>query len=112
MWGVWGVYDLWRITGDVMAEKLWQESIRTLSDNIYKFDTGYWSKYDLAPLGMRNTASFFYHKLHIVQLEVMFRLAGNDKFKEYAEKFREYEWSICNKYKAMAEKMCFKLLYY
>lgn len=112
MWGIWGVYDLWRATGDPGAETLWREGTRTLSDNIHRFDTGYWSMYDLAPLAMKNPASSFYHALHIVQLDIMWRLTGIDMFRDTYERWKGYMNSKWNKKRALAEKTLFKLVYY
>ena len=106
------MYDFWQLTDDAAAEKLWKEGVRTLTNNMHRFDSGYWSMYDEAPLAMKNIASSFYHKLHIVQLEVMFKLTGHETFKEYAEKFKKYELSAYKKHRALIEKICFKLLYY
>lgn len=112
LWGLWGVYDLWKLTGDPDAEVLWINGVKTLADNAYSFDSGYWSLYDLAPLPMKNVCSFFYHKLHIVQLEVMFRLTGVDVFRELSEKWKGYLRKRWNTARAAAQKIFFKITYY
>ena len=62
-----GVRDHALLTGDpavmATAERLSVDLARALP----RFDTGYWSLYDLAG----NVASPFYHDLHIAQLEAL-----------------------------------------
>jgi heparosan-N-sulfate-glucuronate 5-epimerase len=112
MWALWGVYDLWQLTRDEDAQKLWRQGIRTLAENISVFDTGYWSLYDAAPLKMKNPASSFYHRLHIVQLDVMWRLTGIEVFRDTCEKWKDYLNSRWNTRRALAEKAIFKLAHY
>jgi heparosan-N-sulfate-glucuronate 5-epimerase len=112
MWAIWGVYDLWKATGNVKAKELWNEGVKTLGDNIHRFDAGYWSMYDLAPLSMKNPASAFYHKLHIVQLEIMWKLTGIEVFDAMRLKWKNYLENGWNRKRALVEKALFKLVYY
>jgi len=94
------------------ATDLWQRSLETLEHNIGRFDSGFWSLYDLAPLSMQNPASEFYHALHIVQLEVMHRLTGKSVFRETAERWRRYAEKPFYRRRAVLAKVLFKLLHY
>jgi hypothetical protein len=117
MWGLWGVYELMRAESFDsglcdQAARLWEQSLATLEANLGRFDLGYWSTYDLAPLRLRNPASPFYHKLHLVQLEVMHRLSGRPIFLETRERWLGYQNSrICRK-RAFLAKCVFKLKHY
>lgn len=112
LWALWGVRDLVLLTGSQAAGKLWEESLKTILANLERYDCGYWSLYDLAPVASRNPASVFYHKLHIVQLEVMNRISGEAAFARTAEKWRGYlEKPACCR-RARLAKILFKLRYY
>jgi len=57
-------------------------------------------------------ASPFYHQLHIVQLRVMHRLTGEDKFASVADRWESYTRSRLNRTRALVYKSAFKLWYY
>lgn len=112
MWGLWGVYDYWQATGSGAALDIWRRSLRTLRDVLWLFDDGRWSLYDLAPLPLANRASLFYHRLHVVQLDVTGRLSGDETFTRYARRwggFLEQGWA---RWRAWLLKAIFKLIYY
>ena len=48
-----------------------EQGADTLAANLHRWDTGYWSRYDLFPHPVMNVASSFYHALHTSQLEAM-----------------------------------------
>ena len=54
----------------------------------------------------------FYHRLHIVQLRVMHRLTGEDKFAELADRWESYARSRAKRARALCYKSAFKLCYY
>jgi hypothetical protein len=112
MWALWGVYDFDAFTGSKAARGLWDKGVATIEKNLGKFDSGFWSLYDLAPLSMRNPASGFYHALHVVQLRVMHKLTGQPVFHETAERWQGYaERGSCRR-RAFFVKVLFKLLHY
>ncbi len=98
--------------GATGAEDLWQRCVRTLEHNLARFDSGFWSLYDLAPVGIKNPASPFYHRLHIVQLRVMHQLTGKAIFAETADRWEQYAAKRFNRHRAFANKCLFKLKYY
>jgi heparosan-N-sulfate-glucuronate 5-epimerase len=57
-------------------------------------------------------ASPFYHQLHIVQLRVMYRLTGEDKFGRVADRWESYGRSCSKRTRALCYKSAFKLCYY
>ena len=57
-------------------------------------------------------ASPFYHKLHIVQLEIMYELTGENIFYEYSNKWLKYSSNIFFKIFAVIHKVFFKVIYY
>ncbi len=112
IWAIWGVYDYFLHTKDQVASRLFEEAVKTLSDNLSEFDVGFWSLYEQSGTRMKMLASPFYHSLHIVQLKVMHKLTGDTIFKHFADKWDTYRKSPIKKSAALFYKTIFKLLYY
>jgi heparosan-N-sulfate-glucuronate 5-epimerase len=112
MWAAWGVYDLALHTGDARARSLWESSVETLSQNLDRFDLGFWSAYDEPGTRLSNPTSAFYHALHIVQLRIMHLLTDRDVFAERAARWQAYRERAWYRRRAWLHKSVFKLLYY
>jgi hypothetical protein len=57
-------------------------------------------------------ASRFCHRLHIAQLNVMYRLTSDEVFARYADGWEHYVSSRMNRTRAFCYKSAFKLCYY
>ncbi|MFH0780018.1 MAG: D-glucuronyl C5-epimerase family protein [Parcubacteria group bacterium] len=112
IWALWGIYDYWLITKETNALNLFNSCVDTIEKNLHRYDTGFWSRYDLAPTKIPCLASFYYHSLHIAQLKVMYLLTNRETFKNYAEKWERYKNKKFNRKLAFIIKAIFKLLYY
>lgn len=112
IWATWGVYDYHLHTGEPDAAHLLAEAVCTLKNNLHRFDIGFWSLYEQSGTRMKCLASPFYHRLHIVQLLVMYRLTGESIFAEYAHRWEAYRRNWLKRTMALAYKAIFKLLYY
>ena len=112
LWATWGVYDYFLATGEMAARTLFDSAVDTLAARLDRYDTGFWSLYEQSGTRLRMLSSPFYHRLHIVQLEVLHRLTGLDIFRGYALKWDEYRASRWRRTAALAHKAMFKLLYY
>lgn len=112
LWALWGVHDFALVTGDPGARDLFRESIRTLRDNLPKYDAGFWSLYEQSGTWMRMIASPFYHRLHIVQLRVMHLLTGEAFFRETADRWEGYARVVWNRARARVQKAVFKICFY
>jgi hypothetical protein len=112
MWAMWGIYDYGKYINEELAQKLFNRYVLTLATNLERYDTGYWSLYEQAGLKMPMLTSPFYHKLHIVQLQIMAELTSLAVFEETAQKWSKYLYSRSNYYRALVEKSLFKLLHY
>lgn len=88
IFALFGIYDYWRVTGDERVHCLFKEAVRSLKGNLFRYDTGYWSLYDLWQ--PQRVASYQYHSLHIEQLQTLHRLSGEDQFRRFAEKMARY----------------------
>lgn len=112
IWASWGVYDFGLATGSSLAANLFDRAVHTLVANLARYDLGYWSLYELAGVALPMLASPFYHRLHIAQLRVMYRLTGQIDFHHYAERWQRYAASRLKRTRALALKSAFKLCYY
>ncbi len=112
IWAAWGVYDYFLATRDHSAQDLFVRAVRTLTRNLERYDLGFWSLYEQSGTRLPMVASPFYHQLHIVQLRVMHRLTGEDKFARVAGRWESYSHSRSKRTRALCYKSAFKLCYY
>jgi len=112
IWALWGVYDYMLATQENSAQELFSRGVRTLLHNLDRYDLGFWSLYEQSGTRLPMVASFFYHRLHVVQLRVMHRLTGEDRFAEVADRWERYAQSRINRTRALCYKAAFKLCYY
>ena len=112
IWALWGVRDYFLATHDPSAKELFSRGVRTLLHNLDRYDLGFWSLYEQSGTRLPMVASPFYHQLHIVQLRVMHRLTGEEKFAEVADRWQDYARSRMKRLRALCYKSAFKLCYY
>ena len=112
IWASWGVYDYALATGDSNAHQLFEQAMHTLTLNLARFDTGWWSLYEQSGTRLRMLTSPFYHRLHIVQLRILQRLTGNAMFGEVADRWQGYTQHWLKRTAAFVYKAVFKLCYY
>jgi heparosan-N-sulfate-glucuronate 5-epimerase len=112
IWAAWGIYDYFLATQDRSVRDLFARAVNTLTHNLDRYDLGFWSLYEQAGTRLPMVASPFYHQLHIVQLRVMHRLTGEDKFARVADRWETYGRSRSKRTRALCYKSAFKLCYY
>ena len=112
IWALWGVYDYFLATEDKSARALFDAGVQTLRANLHRYDLGFWSLYEQSGTRLPMVASAFYHQLHIVQLEVMHRLTGDEIFSRYSQRWAGYARSRGKRTRALCYKCAFKLCYY
>ncbi len=112
IWGLWGIYDYWLLTKDEDVKKRFDQYVKTIKFNIHKYDIGYWSLYELSNLKIKMRASIFYHRLHIVQLKILYNMTNIEIFDKVSTKWNNYIMSKKNIYKATFMKILFKIIYY
>jgi len=95
------IHELHRITSNSNALKLWIEGIKTLKYNLHKFDSGYWSIYDLR---RKYPATSKYHKIHINQLNTLYDLTNDNFFLDYFNKWSLYNIKWLNKKKSTMKR--------
>ena len=112
IWGLWGVYDYALLFKDNKALSLFHKYKETLINELSSYDTGYWSLYEHSGTKVPMIASPFYHKLHIVQLKIMYEITSLEYFNEIATKWSVYQNKLLNKNVAILQKIIFKVFYY
>jgi len=112
IWASWGLHDFFLATKNQQAEELFQKSINTIAKNLPLFDIGFWSLYEQSGTRLKMIASPFYHQLHIVQLDVLHKLTGQEIFADYSRRWEGYRQNRTKRTVALAYKALFKLLYY
>ena len=110
MFGVWGFYDVGRALGDAEATGRFETLVDALAENLWRYDTGFWSRYELYPHPVSNVATPAYHALHIKQLRVLDELSSRPQLAPMAERFEEYRASSLRRRRALAQKIAFRLL--
>lgn len=112
IWTIWGVYDYYLATHDMVAKDLFIHSIQTVKENMPRFDIGFWSLYDQSGIRLKMMASPFYHHLHIVQLRILHRLTAEKVFRCFADRWEKFLYNPIKRSTAMGYKALFKLCYY
>lgn len=112
LWTLWGVWDYYLLTREKSALELFEKCSKTIEKNLPRYDSGFWSLYDLSEGVLRMIASPFYHRLHIVQLQVTKKLASDPVFGEYAERWAGYEKNPIYRISALVYKIIFKIFYF
>jgi heparosan-N-sulfate-glucuronate 5-epimerase len=112
LWALWGVHDYYLLVRSPTVKALFDQYVQTIVRVLPQYDLKFWSLYELTPQRIQSIASPFYHRLHIVQLQVMYRLTGIQTFADYVQKWRAYTRNPLYSFVARLYKICFKLLYY
>jgi len=90
-----GIYDFVRVfPHNTLSRKLFDDGILTLKRILPEYDLGYWSRYNLCKASWYpeiDPATISYQRLHITQLEMLYRLTNEEIFKRYAKIFRNQD---------------------
>jgi len=93
-----GVYDFVRVFREnKLAKKIFDDGLQTLKNILAEYDLGYWSRYNLCSADYYpevDPATIGYQRLHITQLEMLYKLTNEEIFKEYADIFRKQDTFI------------------
>lgn len=91
IFGIFGIYDYWTITGEPSAKVLFDNTIETLKNTLHLYDTGFWTKYDQKSNTLVN--NFYHNFLHIKPLRALYNLSNERVFIEYSIKWDKYNYS-------------------
>ena len=110
IFAIWGVYDVSLDLDPDRAGRDFADSLDVLASNIERWDSGYWSLYDLFPHPVPNVASAAYHLLHTTQLRAMQLIAPRPEIVRTAVNFERYSESRLNEARAFAVKAGFRIV--
>ena len=92
---------------------LWDTCVTTLAARLDDFDTGWWSLYKAPTPDHRMLASYYYHRLHAVQLRVLCDLTGMGSVPTlHSPHGSSATRDNRSRERAFVEKACFKLRHY
>ena len=81
-----GIHDLWKKTKDEEAKRLFDKGVKTIKENLIKFDLPFCSTYDLRyKQGDVPVINPRYNAVHVAQLHVLAKLTGDDYFAGIAD---------------------------
>lgn len=107
IFSLFGLYDAALIIQDgTRYKRVFDDSVVTLLNALDRFDNGYWSLYDLG----NHIASPFYHNLHIAQMQALYEITKENKFKVFADKWTLYQNRNMNKFRAFIVKAYQKII--
>jgi hypothetical protein len=69
------------------ARAIFEKGIEAVLKYLPRYDLGDWSSYDI--LGRR--ASVHYHKIHIAQLDLLFKATCHEQLKQFRDRFHRYQ---------------------
>jgi hypothetical protein len=103
---LWGLWDVHQGLGDERACRVFRSSLDCLKAHLPAYDTGWWTLYSLYPHPLRDLAKPIYHRVHIVQLDVLHSLTGDEALRTTAARWRTYDRPV-NRSRAIAQKTAF-----
>lgn len=79
--------------GNDRVKTLFSTYTESLSKNLYRYDVGYWSLYDLWKV--KRLSSLEYHWIHLYQLDLIYKITGIKEFSEWYNRWTVY-WKSAN----------------
>ena len=92
IFALWGLWELWKRTGDPKLEPIVSAGVDTLRRWLPQYDTGWWTRYSLlvSADGQPHIATLKYHQFHIAQMLVLARMFDESSFEEAAHRWTSY----------------------
>lgn len=90
-----GLHEFTRVLPEnKLAQKLFDEGLQTLEKVLPEYNLGFWSRYNLCEADWHpdiDPATIAYQRLHVNQMNMLFRLTGNEIFNSYAQIFAKQD---------------------
>lgn len=87
-----GIYDYIRFCSNHNAKRLFDDCIESLESNLNRYDSGFWSYYDLyRPYRLTSRS---YHRLHLLLLNKLFEITQLPIFNEVSLRWKSYATNI------------------
>jgi heparosan-N-sulfate-glucuronate 5-epimerase len=109
IFALWGLWDLRITTEDGRIDDTLNATIDCLRAKLREYDVGWWTRYSLFPHRLPDLAKPFYHRLHVDQMAVLYRLTGIAEFGAAALRWASYD-SPMARCAALAQKVPFKIV--
>ncbi len=109
IFALFGLHEFSR-KGNKRSKKIFDEGIVSIESTLNNYDLGFWTKYDVADEVFNrniNACTAHYHNIHIKQLEVLYKATGSEVINKYLIKWKGYEKSKSNLFKAYFIKLKF-----
>ncbi len=92
IFALWGLWELWKTTGDSWQGSLVERCVDTLERRLPAYDTGWWTLYSLmrSASGIPHVATLKYHQFHVAQMHVLARMFGRAAFEDAAKRWTQY----------------------
>ncbi|MGA9274555.1 MAG: D-glucuronyl C5-epimerase family protein [Candidatus Cybelea sp.] len=92
IFALWGVWELWKRTGDPALARIVEPCVDTLRRWLPRFDTGWWTLYSLllSAGDQPHIATLKYHQFHIAQMHVLGQMFSEPKFEDAAQRWAAY----------------------
>lgn len=88
MYGLVGVYNVYRDLNSELARKIFESGVNTIKNHLSEYDAKYTSRYSLAD--WKDEVSLeHYHEGHVLQLLWLYKVTKDPFFKKYAKIFLE-----------------------
>ncbi len=92
IYALWGIWELWRTTGEGWLEPIIMDCVDTLRRWLPRFDTGWWTRYSLllSSTDQPHMATLKYHQFHIAQMRVLAKMFDEPAFESAAQRWATY----------------------
>ncbi len=108
IYAIMGVYDYFLWTEELFVKQKFECFCESLMANLFRYDSGYWSYYDLVTPYRLSSKS--YHRIHIHQLKQLHKLTQGEIFSQYATRWNQYLNSPKSHVQWLLKKMFQKLM--
>jgi heparosan-N-sulfate-glucuronate 5-epimerase len=107
IFALWGVHELSLVSEDPEPRQLFERSAAGVVELLPRYDNGWWSLYSLYDHGRPDLAKPFYQRLHPVMLEGLGLITGDERLRQYAERWRAQDTRL-GVARAAADKLVFR----
>lgn len=107
IFSLYGLYDLYRVSKNETAHRLFTDGVNSLKNLITKYDTGQWSRYHLYDYPAEYVSSLTYHWIVIHQLMSLYLITGEEIFRNYSNQWEEHTHSFLKKTKVLYKKITY-----
>ena len=108
IFALFGLWDFVRARGgDAHAAEIFERGVATVEGLLPRYDTGWWSLYDLYHLEVRtprNPATAHYHDIHVKQLTALHAITSRQALADVARRWASYEKGWTGRLRAYAGK--------